>query len=376
MTVPVVPNRSGAQRFDGLAPATGASRAACVRAFCCVGAIALALLVSCGSPGDGAAGGSEFGGTSGGSSGGVSATIRTQITTGAAPFTMFVEAGATRDGSRVREGGARFMWDFGDGASPIEGRTANHVYQQPGNYRITLRVDFEDGRRAFDRMDIRAVPRQTPAATAEAGGFGDWRESLPSLFQGYTRALGTQEFETIEAPPVRQGEPTVDDGGHSWISREIYRSLNSLNELSEQLRGLFVDMSVDAGVEVVQRTPVTLYLRSLHDGGMGDRSTVDRSGEHIADGAVESDSGAPAGLLLTRDRLAHIGSLSTAQGMLFLEIDVGYRALGVTPGTFSGRYWRCRGDFTARARLVNLASGTIVWYNAARWSSEFDVKNR
>jgi hypothetical protein len=59
------------------------------------------------------------------------------VDSGVAPLTVVF----TAEGMCTYEG-AKFLWDFGDGSSPVESREATHTYFTPGDY--TARVEISD----------------------------------------------------------------------------------------------------------------------------------------------------------------------------------------------------------------------------------------
>jgi PKD repeat protein len=88
----------------------------------------------------------------------VIATIPTD-TTGIAPFTVQFDASDSTDDRGI----ASYHWDFGDGSSGM-GITANHTYDNPGIYIVTLTVTDFSGNEGFTNIIITANEPEAPTA--------------------------------------------------------------------------------------------------------------------------------------------------------------------------------------------------------------------
>lgn len=91
---------------------------------------------------------------------------------GQAPFTVHVHALDSSLGAG-NIGTARYEWDFGDPNgqyNKIEGWNAAHVYDQPGNYTITLRLTNETGAQAVATRQVTvSAPNRTTIYVSPTG---------------------------------------------------------------------------------------------------------------------------------------------------------------------------------------------------------------
>jgi len=82
-------------------------------------------------------------------------------TTGKVPFTVNLDASNSFIDERIQS----YEWDFGDGSVVARGRTANHIYEEPGDYNVTLVVIGQDGGR-FVAEETVTAERSTSAPLA------------------------------------------------------------------------------------------------------------------------------------------------------------------------------------------------------------------
>ena len=50
--------------------------------------------------------------------------------------------------------GPKFAWDFGDGSPPSQEASPTHVYENPGEYTVTIRVVDATGQRGWDEVEV------------------------------------------------------------------------------------------------------------------------------------------------------------------------------------------------------------------------------
>jgi len=62
-----------------------------------------------------------------------------------------------------------WSWDFGDGASSTK-RNPTHIYDQAGNYKVTLTVSNDRGQTSQSHTVIVAAPPTADFTTSQAGG--------------------------------------------------------------------------------------------------------------------------------------------------------------------------------------------------------------
>jgi len=80
-------------------------------------------------------------------------------TAGTIPFTIMFDASASTDDRGI----ASYNWTFGDGSSGM-GITANHIYDNPGIYIVTLTVTDFFGNEGFTNIIITANEPEAPTA--------------------------------------------------------------------------------------------------------------------------------------------------------------------------------------------------------------------
>lgn len=74
-----------------------------------------------------------------------------------------------------------YMWDFGDGSAPAQGRSPKHIFPRPGKYPVTVRVDDGTGLGNATASDTLVVVIDSPPV-AVAGGNRDVCSGDPILF--------------------------------------------------------------------------------------------------------------------------------------------------------------------------------------------------
>jgi hypothetical protein len=93
---------------------------------------------------------------------------------GVAPLTVTFDASSSSDDGQI----ANYQWNFGDGGAPASGRTAMHVYNQTGNFNVTLSVTDDGGLSAST-----AKPVVVTAATAAPPSGAIWQPTPGTSWQ-------------------------------------------------------------------------------------------------------------------------------------------------------------------------------------------------
>ena len=103
-----------------------------------------------------------------------SAQFTMNTTSGAAPLTVTFDASPSSDDGQI----ASYEWNFGDGSATDSGRTAMHIYNQAGNYTVTLRVTDEGGLSASTAKPVVVTAAPPPGAIWQPTPGTSWQWQL------------------------------------------------------------------------------------------------------------------------------------------------------------------------------------------------------
>jgi len=103
-----------------------------------------------------------------------SAQFTMNTTSGAAPLTVTFDASPSSDDGQI----ASYEWNFGDGSATDSGRTAMHIYNQAGNYTVTLRVTDDGGFSASTEKPVVVTAAPPPGAIWQPTPGTSWQWQL------------------------------------------------------------------------------------------------------------------------------------------------------------------------------------------------------
>jgi hypothetical protein len=102
------------------------------------------------------------------------AGFTTNTLSGVAPLTVTLDASSSSDDGDI----TGYAWSFGEAGASATGRTAMHVYNQPGNYTVTLTVTDDAGLTATASKRVVVAAAPVPAGVWQPSPGTSWQWQL------------------------------------------------------------------------------------------------------------------------------------------------------------------------------------------------------
>lgn len=272
----------------------------------------------------------------------VNVAIDTSAMSGTAPLEITFDAVAAAAGESLPEG--TFQWDFGDGSASQEGTTVTHVFNNSGQYTVSLAVLLAGGI---------TVPCDTQAVTVSATPVGILDVSPDTSFTSVGPAGGPFSVESVDYAVTNSGDADLAwevTANQPWLvlSVDAGRLAPGVSQA--------VNVALADGVDAL---PVGTYHDTLTfrttDGSQQTTRTVRLEVESV-DGGGDADS------METANRTSGVAPLA----VMFDAVDVGSGVIQPSDGDHANLLYEwdfgdpASGTWATTGNARNYATGYIA----------------